>query len=47
MRGTRSEVVVRSTVEVAALQKQVDALSKELRELDLRIQQINWTTELV
>ena len=47
MRGTKSEVVVRSTVSVAELQKKVDALSKELRELDMRIQGLNWTTELL
>lgn len=47
MRGTRSEVVIRSTVNVAELQSGVDALSKELRELDVRIQALNWTTELI
>lgn len=46
MRGTRSEVVVRSTVPVAELQKQVDDDSQTLRELDLKIQGLNWTTEL-
>ena len=46
MRGTRSEVIVKSTVSVAALQKRSDALSKELRELDTRIQSLNWTTEI-
>ncbi len=47
MRGTRSEVIVRSSVSVAELQKQVDAVSKELRDLDIRIQSLNWTTELI
>ena len=47
MRGTRTEVVIRSTVSVSELQKQTDALSKELRELDMRIQSLNWTTELL
>ena len=47
MRGTRSEVVVRSTVSVAQLQKQVDQQSKELRELEVRIQSLNWTTDLL
>ena len=47
MRGTKSEVVVRSTVSVSELQREVDALSKALRELDMRIQSLNWTTELL
>lgn len=47
LRGTKSEVVVRSTVDVAALQKRVDGLSKELRALDVRIQAANWATELI
>jgi len=45
-RSTRSEIKVHSTVRVPELQKQVDALSKELRELDTRIQGLNWTTDL-
>lgn len=47
MRGTRSEVKIQSTISVPALQKQVDGLSKELRETDTRIQALNWTTELL
>lgn len=46
MRGTKSEIIIRSAVPVQALQKQTDDLSKELRELDVRIQSLNWTTEL-
>lgn len=46
MRGTRSEVVVRSAVDVRRLQKTIDDTSKALRELDLRIQGLNWTAEL-
>ena len=46
-RYSRSEIVIQSTVSVAKLQKQVDALSKELRELDEKIQELNWTTELI
>ncbi len=43
-RGT--EIKVLSTVNVAELQKKVDAMSRELRTLDNTIQQANWTTEL-
>ncbi len=46
-RYSRSEIVIQSTVPVAKLQKQVDALSKELRELDEKIQELNWTTDLI
>ena len=47
MRGMRTEIKIKSTVNVASLQKQVDALSKELRELDEQIQELNWLTELL
>ena len=46
MRGTRSEIKIKSTLRVAPLQKQIDALTKQLRELDAPIQELNWTTEL-
>ena len=46
-RSSRSEIRIRSTVPVAKLQKDVDGLSKELRELDARIQGLNWTAELL
>ena len=36
IRGTRSEVKIISTVDVAALRRQTDELSRELRELDGR-----------
>lgn len=47
MRGRGSEIVVKSTVSVSELQKQVDDISKQLRELDTRIQGINWNTDLI
>lgn len=46
-RATRSEIKILSTVNVAELQKTVDAAAKELRQLDNAIQQANWTTELL
>ena len=46
-RSSRSEIRIRSTVPVAKMQKDVDGLSKELRELDARIQGLNWTAELL
>lgn len=46
-RYSRSEVKFKSTVQVADIQKQADQLAKEYRELDARIQQANWQTELL
>lgn len=46
MRGTRTEIKIKSAMPVAPLQSQADKLAKQLRELDARIQCLNWTTEL-
>ena len=46
-RYSRSEVKFKSTVSVSEMQSQVDALSKEYRELDSRLQEANWAIELV
>ena len=46
-RHSVSEIKIRSTVDVRRLQKQVDGLSKDLRELEEAIQEKNWTTELL
>lgn len=46
-RRTIGEIKIRSTVDVAALQKRIDGLSKALRELDASIQETNWITELM
>ena len=45
-RATRSEIKIMSAVDVQALQKRADQLSKELRLLDNTIQQTNWTIDL-
>ena len=45
-RYSRNEIKFVRTVDVSELQKRVDALSKEIRELDAKLQQANWTTEL-
>ncbi|MBQ9534362.1 MAG: DIP1984 family protein [Clostridia bacterium] len=45
-RGMRSEIKILSAVNVAEYQKKLDDLSGELRQLDVRIQALNWTTEL-
>ena len=41
-----SEIKIRSSVDVKALRVRLDSLSKNLRELDTRIQSANWLTEL-
>jgi hypothetical protein len=46
-RYSKSEVKFVATISVAHLQKQADQLSKEFRELDTRLQELNWQTELV
>ena len=46
-RHSASEIKIKSTVDVRQLQKQVDGLSRELRELEETIQEKNWTTELL
>ena len=46
-RLTRSEVKYVSTINVAEMQKRADELAKNYRNLDARIQELNWQTELV
>ena len=46
-RYSRNEIRYVSTLSVADLRASADRLSKEYRELDTRIQQLNWTTELL
>ena len=43
----RAEIRIVRTVEVAALRQRADELAKERRELDARIQEANWQTELM
>ncbi len=43
----RSEIKFVSTVDVAEIQKRADELSKQHRELDSRIQEMNWKTEVM
>ncbi|WP_149714116.1 DIP1984 family protein [Campylobacter concisus] len=44
---SNSEIKVLSSVDVATLQKQIDELSKEIRELDMKLQEANWQVDLV
>lgn len=45
-RASRSEIRIVSTVNVAALQAELDRQSKRLRMLDAAIQAANWTTDI-
>ncbi len=46
-RYSRTEIKYVTTIDVKALGKQVDKLSSQLRSLDVEIQSINFTTELM
>ena len=47
IRGTRTEIKIVPTVDVARLQRETDAMSKAHRELDTAIQGANWTADLI
>ena len=42
-----TEIKIMSTVDVPALQKELDLLSKKIRETDTELQQANWLVELI
>ena len=46
-RYSANEIRYVRTLNVADLQKDIDTYSKQLRELDVKIQQLNWLTELI
>ena len=46
-RHSASEIRVVSTVNVKEMRKSVDDLSEDVRKTDMRIQELNWTTDLV
>lgn len=43
----RNEIRYVRTVDVAALRKETDAYARQLRELDLQLQSLNWSVDLV
>ena len=45
-RYSNNEIKILSTIDVGKKQKEIDKLSKKLRELDTKIQGLNWTIEL-
>ena len=46
MRATRSELKFMSALDVRRLRQQSSDVARRARELDARIQEVNWTTEL-
>ena len=46
-RYSRSEIIYRSSISVPEIQKQINEYSKVYRELDTKLQSLNWTTELL
>ncbi len=45
-RLTRAEIKTLVVLPIGELQKEIDRLAKAYRELDAKIQEVNWTTEL-
>ena len=43
----RNEIKYVRQVDVTALRKETDCLAKELRELDLKLQELNWAVDLL
>lgn len=46
LRMTRTELVTHLTLPIADIQKQMDTLAQQRRELDVQIQSANWTTDM-
>ncbi|MEG0014851.1 MAG: DIP1984 family protein [Cellulosilyticaceae bacterium] len=46
-RYSRTEVKFVNTIKISDLQKEIDGVSKLYRELDVKIQEKNWTVELL
>ncbi len=46
-RYSKSEVKFVAALSIASLQAEVDRLAKHYRELDTRLQELNWKTELI
>jgi ribosomal 50S subunit-associated protein YjgA (DUF615 family) len=46
-RQLRSELMMLSALPVAELRSRADALAREIRELDLRVQRVNWEADLL
>jgi len=45
-RLTHAEIKMHTTVDIGAIQKEIDSLSQQFRNLDTQIQALNWTVDL-
>lgn len=43
----RNEIKYIRTIDVSAFRKEMDTCAKRLRELDLKLQSLNWTVDLI
>jgi len=46
-RYSKNEIRILSTLDVSSVQKQIDAMAKQYRELDTKLQGANWATDLI
>lgn len=46
-RARNTEIKIKSSIQVSSWQKTIDKMSKELRQLDNKLQETNWSTELI
>ena len=46
-RYSRSEIIHRSAISVPEIQNQINELSKDYREIDTKLQALNWNTDLL
>ena len=46
MRMTHTEVKINTTVDIAKLQKEIDSISKQFRQIDTQIQGLNWLVDI-
>jgi hypothetical protein len=46
LRATRTELKLMSDLDVRSLRQQASDIARRVRELDARVQGVNWTTEL-
>ncbi len=44
---SNKEIKILSSVDVSSLQKQIDRISKEIRQIDTKLQMANWQIDLI
>ncbi len=46
-RATGSEIKIKTTFSITSMQEEINLISKEIRLIDNKIQETNWTTDLI